>query len=160
MMFFLKHIIERVGRFFRCPALAPALILGVTLLPALTATFAASVYAQKEAMPDIRYFSILPDVPVMDGFTETEDQALVFDKPGGRIGEVQAVSTIHTPGDAFAYYRAVLPQFGWTFLEGGPRKGYGTFVRENEKLILRLSDSKGQTGVQGTVLAFQILPDS
>ncbi|MFK7839782.1 MAG: hypothetical protein AB8B83_05570 [Bdellovibrionales bacterium] len=77
------------------------------------------------------FFSTLPDIPLMDGLEEINDQAFVFDKPQGRIlvGMASIDSKI-SDSQAEHYYARVLPQFGWQ------KMGDKLYARQNEMLTL------------------------
>lgn len=60
------------------------------------------------------FFNSLPDVPLMPGLIELEDQAVSFDKPEGRI--LMAYADVDDSVDMQSlqsYYQQVLPAFGW-----------------------------------------------
>lgn len=78
---------------------------------------------------DVTYSTILPDLPLMQGMTEQASDAVVFDKASGRIVELTAIST-SSPADILAFYQKTLPPLGWQM------QGSGTFVREQEKLVI------------------------
>jgi hypothetical protein len=85
----------------------------------------------------------IDDLPLMPGLVAEED-ALVFDKPDGRI--VQAVA--HGGPDARAirdFYDATLPQLGWR------RVAAGRYAREGEALDLQLEGGAGRTTVHFTL---------
>ncbi len=60
-----------------------------------------------------RFFEALYDVPVMEGLEELPDQAMLFDKPDGRIASVVAASKIVGEGDVRRFYEETLVQMGW-----------------------------------------------
>lgn len=98
---------------------AVMMVLGAVLLPS------AAVYAQDDS---VRFFEVLGDVPMMPGLVERPELAMSYDKPGGRVVEsVGDIGTLSTD-EVEAYYKAVLPQFGWVF------SGPGAFVRQGERL--------------------------
>ena len=78
---------------------------------------------------DVAYSTILPDLPLMQGMTEQASDAVVFDKPSGRIVDLTATSTA-APADILAFYQKTLPPLGWHM------QGSGIFVREQEKLVI------------------------
>ena len=94
------------------------LVCGMCLL-------SASVLAEEP-----RFFSQLTDIPVMPGLYELADQAVVFDKPEGRIVTVMAVSETENVNDINAFYNTALPQLGWT------RVRDGVFARQDETLLV------------------------
>ncbi len=67
----------------------------------------------------------------MAGLTEEKTPALDFDKPDGRLVETYAYGEVMAE-DAAAFYRAVLPEFGWHIIDGL------VFSREGEMLRIDL----------------------
>lgn len=69
------------------------------------------------ARAETAFFQSLPDVPVAAGLLALPNQAVVFDKPGGRIAEVVAVFPAHGDhagaGGVVQFYEQVLPALGW-----------------------------------------------
>jgi hypothetical protein len=53
------------------------------------------------------------DVPLPPGLASEEQTLVVFDKPEGRIVEIEAKGRL-TRGDVENFYEASLPQLGWT----------------------------------------------
>ena len=76
-----------------------------------------------------RYFTDLPDLPVMPALAEMPEAGVRFDKPEGRIVEVYARGEAQAE-EVLAFYRQALPQLGWK-IEGPER-----FRREGEVLKL------------------------
>lgn len=93
------------------------------------------------------FFSVIEDLPVMEGLTENENAAVTFETAAGRIVEAAARGDV-PPSKVSAFYDAVLPQLGWT-----PEQGDG-FVREGE----RLKVSVAPDGDTGTVLTLSLSP--
>lgn len=58
------------------------------------------------------FLSAIEDVPLMAGLTEDAASALNFDKPDGRLVEAYAYGEIALQ-EAAAFYRAIMPEFGW-----------------------------------------------
>lgn len=83
-----------------------------------------------------RYFTDLPDLPVMPGLAEMPDAGVRFDKPEGRIVEVYAQGEARAE-EVLAFYRQALPQLGWT--AAGPKR----FRREGEVLDLGVEAQGG-----------------
>lgn len=85
------------------------------------------------------FFAGLPDVPLMPGVIELEEQGLSFDKPEGRIlVAVASVDDSIADSQVQSYYRQALPQFGWQAI------GPFSFVRGSEKLQMVLQDEGGE----------------
>jgi len=85
------------------------------------------------------YFEALYDIPIMPGLQEMRDQAVLFDKPDGKIASVVAVSKTLKPQDVDQFYRASLPALGWE------KKGSHSYVRGAEKLDLRIEENPPYT---------------
>lgn len=94
------------------------------MIMALCVLLASPVYAA-----DVTYSTILPDLPLMHGMTEQANDAVVFDKASGRIVDLTAISSA-APADILAFYQKTLPPLGWQM------QSSGTFVREQEKLVI------------------------
>lgn len=93
------------------------------------------------------FFVSLDDVPLMEGFTELEDDVMSFDNPAGRIIEVQAVSDYINASSTMSFYQKVLPQFGWASV------GKNIYEREGEKLLLKV-----ENGNEYIVLTISVMP--
>lgn len=74
------------------------------------------------------FFSVLSDVPAMDGLYEVSEHTLFFDKAEGRIADLTLAMENVTADQVRHYYKQALPQFGWS--DGGESK----FIREGEVL--------------------------
>ena len=103
-------------------ALSAALLCG-----SLTAPFGAS------AQTPAPFFEALYDVPVMEGLEELKDQAMLFDKPDGRIASVVAVSERRSPQDIIAFYNQTLPELGWK------KNALNQYVRGKDQLALSVT---------------------
>ncbi len=79
------------------------------------------------------------DVPVMAGLTSNMD-GMIFDKPQGRIVEVQYHGKLKRR-DIEAFYAAALPQLGWQAAGGG------AWEREGETLRFEFTGRDGDIGV-------------
>jgi hypothetical protein len=77
------------------------------------------------------YSGVIEDLPLMTGMTEKAADAVIFDKPGGRIVETEA-ETSSPMEEIERFYTETLPPLGWKKL--APT----SFVRDNEKLVLSL----------------------
>lgn len=78
------------------------------------------------------YFEALYDVPIMKGLEEVKEQAMLFDKPGGRIASVVAVSKTVDPEEIQTFYAESLPQLGWK------KTAENQYVRDEDRLALEL----------------------
>ena len=101
-------------------------------LAALFALGLASSAAAEEFVPGI------PDLPLMPGLAVADPVPVVFDKPGGRIVEAAALGA-SSPAAGARFYRATLPQLGWT---PGPEERYDalSYARENETLRIEMGE--------------------
>ncbi len=91
------------------------------ILPLSSAAFAQS--------PEkTRFFGALYDVPIMPGLEEAPDQAVLFDKPDGRIAEAVATTRTLSAARIEDFYAESLPQLGWK------KTASGYYQREGESL--------------------------
>lgn len=73
------------------------------------------------------YSAVIEDLPLMQGMTEHEDDAVVFDAPAGRIVETFA-SASFAPRDIVSFYDRSLPPLGWQKMSAAQ------YVRDGETL--------------------------
>ncbi len=78
------------------------------------------------------YSTIIEDLPLMPGMVERTNDAIVFDKPGGRIVETSAAISA-SAADIKKFYDETLPPLGWKVTGN-----WTTFTREGETLKLSL----------------------
>ncbi len=107
-----------------CPRVLLALALLCLLVPALS-------IGQAATQEPGRYFTEVPDLPLMPGMAEMPDAGVSFDKPEGRIVEVYAQGE-GKADEVLRFYRRTLPQLGWE--AAGPKR----FRREGEVLDLEV----------------------
>lgn len=88
------------------------------------------------------FSSTMPDLPLMPGLVEMEDQALMFDKAEGRIAEVTAVLESGNAADVKAYYAHSLPQFGWISVSDT------VYKRDGETLAIGFEELEGSVYVK------------
>lgn len=86
------------------------------------------------------------DLPLMDGLSMSEDDAVSFDSPTGRIVDATAQGLL-TEGKlakakVHAFYKATLPQLGWT------ARANGVYQREGETLKIETESAKGRLSVR------------
>jgi hypothetical protein len=79
-----------------------------------------------------RFFEALYDVPVMPGLEELPDQAMLFDKPDGRIASVVAASKTLEEADIKSFYKETLSQMGWK------KDGQNQYVRGLDRLSMEI----------------------
>lgn len=84
------------------------------------------------------------DVPLMEGMTPLAGEALVFDKPAGRIVQAEASGTA-SPDTVRRFYAETLPQLGWR------AAGVQAWLRESERLDLGIEQRGGRTFVRFTL---------
>lgn len=77
-----------------------------------------------------RFFEALYDVPVMPGLEELPDQAMLFDKPDGRIASVVAASKTLGEEDVRRFYGETLVQMGWK------KSTQNQYVRGSDRLSM------------------------
>lgn len=85
-----------------------------------------------------------PDIPLMPGFSEIEDESLVFDKPDGKIATSLAVSKPVSVEKVRDFYRQTLPQLGWTEVE----KSGNSYIRGGERLRLSIDLRPERTSIR------------
>lgn len=88
------------------------------------------VSAQSQTQGD--FFEALYDVPVMPGLEELHDQAMLFDKPDGRIASVAAASKTVSAAQIAQFYAETLPQMGWEKVSGNQ------YVRDGNRLSFEI----------------------
>lgn len=90
------------------------------------------------------YSGIIEDLPLMPGMVEKSAEAVIFDKPGGRIVETEAEAQ-SSREDISRFYAATLPPLGWKVLSPSE------FIRDNEKLKLDFEKEHETTTVHFTL---------
>lgn len=91
------------------------------------------------------FFEALYDVPVMDGLEELKDQAVLFDKPDGKIASVTAASKSLSVNAIEGFYAQTLPQMGWK------KTNHNQYIRAHEQLTMDIRVQKPLTIVQFTL---------
>ncbi len=94
--------------------------------------------AQAGGKSDNLFLSSLQDIPLMPGMTEVVEEAVVFDKPSGRIAESAALARDLENEDISKFYKLTLPQLGWL------ETREGAFVRQDEELKITVAAIQGQ----------------
>lgn len=84
------------------------------------------------------YSSVIEDLPLMPGMVEKTDDALVFDKPGGRIVETSAEISA-SAAEVERFYGQALPSLGWKAVTAS------RFTREDETLKLNAEKQGNKT---------------
>ncbi|HEU4838618.1 MAG TPA: hypothetical protein VFS88_04315 [Micavibrio sp.] len=79
------------------------------------------------------YFEALYDVPVMPGLEELPDQAMLFDKPDGRIASVVAATKTVKEADIRRFYGDTLAQMGWR------KSAENQYVRRGDRLSMEIA---------------------
>jgi len=95
--------------------------------------------APLNALAKDRYSEALYDIPIMPGLEEVQDQALLFDKPDGKIASVMALSKTLTPAQTGQFYKDVLPPLGWR------EQTTQSYTRAGEKLEIRIEENPPYT---------------
>lgn len=106
---------------------------------------AAALAADPVPATDNRFFESLYDVPVMPGMAEFPDQALLFDKPDGRIASVAAGSKDADPARVQGFYDDTLSQMGWR------KTAKNQYVRGKDRLDMVVERQAGLTIVRFTL---------
>lgn len=88
------------------------------------------------------FIPYLDSVPLMDGFTASADNALIFDKPEGRVIEIDLWCEAACPNDAAIthYYADALGMLGWIKADSGE------FIKNNERIQIEIFSA--EDGVQ------------
>jgi len=110
----------------------------VALLLGCLALTAPAVWAADKFVPGTE------DLPLMPGLVPVKNGGVVFDKPQGRIVEAAAKGKV-TRNAVMQFYKASLPQLGWT------AAGTTRFQREGEKLSLDFTGEDGNLTVAFTL---------
>lgn len=100
-------------------------------------------WAQNAAGPI--FFEALYDVPVMPGLEEVKDQAVLFDKPDGRIASVVAASKSLSAAQIVGFYDESLPQLGWKKI------AQNQYVRGSDRLVMDFTKAPPLTVVHFTL---------
>jgi hypothetical protein len=106
---------------------------------------AASFLAAPLASAADTFFEALYDVPVMPGLEEVKGEAMLFDKPDGRIASVVAASKTVEPQQVTQFYAESLPQLGWK------KTAENQYVRGSDKLVMDVSRKAPLTVVHFTL---------
>ncbi len=104
-----------------------------------------AVYAENKPA----FFEALYDVPVMPGLEEVPEQAMLFDKPGGRIASVTAASKTLKADEITGFYAETLPQLGWKKID------QNQYIRDDMRLNLEVSKKPPLT-----IIHFSLAPAS
>ena len=93
------------------------------------------------AAAETGYSGVIEDLPLMPQMAERTDEALVFDKPNGRIVEIGA-DVAASVGEIRNFYRDALPPLGWKILSEN------SFSRDNEMLEITVEPQEGKNLVR------------
>ena len=91
------------------------------------------------------FMSGLKPLPLMDGLKQSEDAALSFDSPGGRIVEAYAQSEKIEKQKVMEFYDKTLPQLGWSRLKKKTPASSFSYAREGEELTISVDDGTPAT---------------
>ena len=94
---------------------------------------------------DSVFMSGFEDLPLMNGLKQSEDTALTFDSPGGRIIEAYAQSDEIEKQKIMDFYDKTLPQLGWTRLKKKSKSNSFSYIREGEELTISVDDGTPAT---------------
>ena len=79
------------------------------------------------------------DLPLMDGLKQTDEEAVSFDSPSGRIIEAYAQSSKTGKKEITDFYNQTLPQLGWRRISAAKGKT-AAYSREGEILAISIDD--------------------
>ncbi len=111
----------------------------------LLASSLPALAAEKAGQGAPVFFEALYDVPVMPGLNELQDQAMLFDKPNGRIAAVEAASKTLSALDIARFYQEVLPTLGWNKIKDNQ------YVRGGDQLLMEITAKPPLTFVRFTL---------
>lgn len=103
----------------------------LALAPMFTLLLAGAGHGQ-----DVRFLSVIEDLPLMAGLDEDADAAMTFDSAQGRIVEAHAAGRVGAAA-VTAFYAATLPALGWR------EAGDGQYARGDEILTLEIEPADG-----------------
>lgn len=98
------------------------------------------------------FFEALYDVPVMQGLEELKDQAMLFDKPDGKIASVVAASRALSAAEVAGFYEATLPQLGWK------KTRQNQYVRGEDRLTMEITRAPPLTVIHFTLSPARLPP--
>ncbi|HYC06270.1 MAG TPA: hypothetical protein VED40_23485 [Azospirillaceae bacterium] len=117
------------------------LLLGLALSALPATAHAAGQPAAATSVP--AFVPGTQDLPLMPGLA-AGDEAVVFDKPDGRIVQAAASGTAD-PAQVLRFYADTLPQLGWT------ADGPGRWKREGERLDIKAERTGARTLIRFTL---------
>jgi hypothetical protein len=91
------------------------------------------------------YFEALYDIPVMPGLEEIKGEAILFDKPDGRIASAVAASRTLKPVQVRGFYAESLIQMGWK------KTAQNQYVRGEDLLTVDVQEKPPLTVVHFTL---------
>ena len=104
--------------------------------------FAFALVCAGPAFAETSYFAAIPDLPIAPGLRETPSGA-AFN--GARGDLVMAAAEGRAPAsDVERFYMESLSGLGWSYLPA-PRDEGLTFIRDRERLVLRMETEGGAT---------------
>lgn len=80
------------------------------------------------------------DLPLMDGLKQSEDTAVSFDTPSGRIIEAYAQSNKIKKREIADFYNKTLPQLGWKRMDKKNKASGISYAREGEVLTISIEE--------------------
>lgn len=110
------------------------MLLALAVAPARSE--AQSLLQTPAQTAETRFFSVLEDIPLMPGLVELAEEAMVFDKPEGRVVEAAAITEEKNTNKIKGFYQTILPQLGWV------SAGDGIFRRGDETLEIDVSSQE------------------
>ena len=114
--------------------------MAVALLALFTPYPALAQEGEKPA-----FLQALNDIPLMPGLYEILEEEVIFDQPGGRIVEAEAVAENTQASEIKSFYNRILPQLGWKSV------GQDSFIRAGEALRIAIREDDSSRTVHFTV---------
>lgn len=105
---------------------------------------AGFAFVAASAFGQAAWIAGVEDLPLMPGLVERTEKSVVFDKPGGRIVEAEAIGRIARAA-AEKFYAETLPALGWSPI------GADGYRREDEVLRLVFGREGGALTVRFSI---------
>ncbi len=106
--------------------------------------FITGVINSSFAGQKLEFFHSISDLPLMYGFKENENTAIIFEKLDGRIIETSAVGSV-SQAKLEKFYVEILPELGWQEVEKN------LYKREGELLNIKFSSNSKVTTIYVTI---------
>ncbi|MBR1777599.1 MAG: hypothetical protein IJ752_03315 [Alphaproteobacteria bacterium] len=102
--------------------------------------WAGLFFSASGAAAESAFMSGFEDLPLMEGLKQSEEAAVSFDAPSGRIIEAYAQSSQIGKQKIVDFYNKTLPQLGWKRLSENKKTSSVSYMREGEMLTISVDD--------------------